>query len=402
MKLLTTDELHYVQYKDAFFDPKNMTGGNRFDEILDVFDRMILVGRCKKVFQEPQCQRVDNDRIEFFPVTDFNGYKHVFRRLKTFCDCNRSVGIADRYWLRAPGFMSSMIGFWLRRAGIPYFSHLVGNIGDIAEVTMERFPACVAKSTRKVVDYKFKQYMKGCWGSLSVTENILQSLYPSSCPCNDIGASDVRLDNTFFQKTRRNYNPEIFEIINVATLEPYKGHKYLLKALNQIKNQRAWQLHLVGEGQLLASLKSLSKELEISDRVVFHGHLGMNTGIKQLLDNCHLFVLSSFQEGMPRVVLEAMARALPVISTDVGGVYEVIPEQWLVSRKDSIALAEKIALLWNDPALLEASSRQNYEKVQAFRLDRLGKLRREWLTWMKVHGHEADNVSWAEYRSKLI
>jgi len=81
MKLLTTDELHYVQYKDAFFDPKNMTGGNRFDEILDVFDRMILVGRCKKVFQEPQCQRVDNDRIEFFPVTDFNGYKHVFRRL---------------------------------------------------------------------------------------------------------------------------------------------------------------------------------------------------------------------------------------------------------------------------------------------------------------------------------
>lgn len=397
MKLLTTYELHYVQYKDAFFDPKNFTGPHHFSEQLDVFDKLVLVARCKEVMKDPQCQRADSDRIEFFPVTDFSGYKDFTKRLETFWDCRKTVGLADRYWLRAPGFMASMVGFWLRRAGIPYFSHLVGNIGEVAEVMMDGFPKPLRKLARSFIEFKFKRYMKGCHGTLSVTEQLLQQLYPSALPCNDFGVSDVKLPDSLFSSVERNFRPEVFNIVTMAALLPYKGHKFLLEALSQIKTERSWRLHLVGEGYLEGQLRSLSEKLGIRDNVVFHGHLGWSPGVMEILDSSHLFVLSSLTEGMPRVVLEAMAMRLPVISTDVGGVSEVINPEWLVPIKNSDSFATKISMLWKNPELLEILSSQNYNRIQAFRFDRLSRMRREWLTWMKLHGHEAHCVNWKDY-----
>jgi glycosyltransferase involved in cell wall biosynthesis len=226
---------------------------------------------------------------------------------------------------------------------------------------------------------------------------LLKQLYPSAIPCNDFGVSDVKLPDSLFSPVERNFRAEVFNIATVAALLPYKGHKFLLEALSQIKTERSWRLHLVGDGFLEEQLKSLSRKLGIRDNVVFHGYLDWSPGIMEILDSSHLFVLSSLTEGMPRVVLEGMARALPVISTDVGGVSEVINPEWLVPIKNSASFATKISTLWKNPELLKSLSSQNYNRIQDFRFDRLNRMRREWLTWMKLHGHEADCVSWKDY-----
>ncbi|AQQ71504.1 GDP-mannose-dependent alpha-(1-6)-phosphatidylinositol monomannoside mannosyltransferase [Limihaloglobus sulfuriphilus] len=396
MKLLTTHELHYLKYKDAYFDPKNLTGNNHFFELLDVFDDLVLVARCKEIAKDPQCQRVDNDRIGFLPVNDFRGYD-LFGRQVALLQCRKIVGLADRYWLRSPGSIASMVGYWLRRANVPYFSHLVGNPGEVAEYTTEHVSKPISKLIRKIIEFQFNSYMKGCYGNLSVTERWLQEIYPSAEPSNDMGASDVNLSYDIFKEHQRDFNPKVLNIVNIAALLPYKGHQFLFEALHYIRNQREWCLHLIGEGPILEKLKYLAKDLKIIDNVVFHGHLGWANGIIDILDNAHLFVLSSLTEGMPRVLLEAMARSLPVISTDVGGVNEVVSNEYLVPIKDSNCLAKKISDYWNSPLKLEKMSIENFEKIQDFRFDRLSLLRKKWLTWMRDYGDRPSERTWEQY-----
>lgn len=53
MKVLTTHELHYIQYEDGFYDPRNYTVGDYYRELLGVFDKVVLVGSCKKTNKNP-------------------------------------------------------------------------------------------------------------------------------------------------------------------------------------------------------------------------------------------------------------------------------------------------------------------------------------------------------------
>jgi len=261
MKVLTTYEFHYLQYEDGFYDPRNYTVGDYYQELFDVFDKVVLVGRCKKTNKKPDCQRVDNDRIEFFPVTDFKGNTGFIGQLRAFWRCRKVVGLADRYWLRAPGFMASMVGFWLKRAKIPFYMHTVGDPVGIAETKTNWLPESIAKWIIHFVRYRFQRLMRFSSGSLAVTEATLQKQYPSSIPENDFGASDVRLEDRIFKETKRTFSDEIFNIVIVAVLVDYKGHRYLLEALSKIKDKRRnWRLFAIGQGPL-------REKLGISDRV---------------------------------------------------------------------------------------------------------------------------------------
>lgn len=82
-----------------------------------------------------------------------------------------------------------------------------------------------------------------------------------------------------------------------------------------IQDEHEAQLLVAGRGPLLKNLQRQSMGLDISDRVVF---LGLRRDIPSLLDAADGFVLSSAWEGLPNVVMEAMAAAKPVVATNVG------------------------------------------------------------------------------------
>lgn len=126
----------------------------------------------------------------------------------------------------------------------------------------------------------------------------------------------------------------------VGRLEEQKDYSNLLQAFKIIiQDGHKAQLRVAGQGPLLENLQRQSINLGISDRVVF---LGLRRDIPSLLDAADGFVLSSAWEGLPNVVMEAMAAAKPVVATCVGGVPELVQEGvngYIVPPGDSEVLA---------------------------------------------------------------
>ena len=115
-----------------------------------------------------------------------------------------------------------------------------------------------------------------------------------------------------------------FVITNVGRLSKEKDQFTLIKAFSYLrKKEMDADLLLVGDGPVKDELVSLAKELKVEDRVRF---VGFRDDIAELLAVSQIFVLSSFREGVPLSLLEAMASGVPVVATKVGGNPEVVKD----------------------------------------------------------------------------
>jgi glycosyltransferase involved in cell wall biosynthesis len=135
-------------------------------------------------------------------------------------------------------------------------------------------------------------------------------------------------------------------VLCIARLVPEKDHETLIAAFSLVAARHPEaELWLVGDGPRRQAIRRLA------NRRLPPGRLRLLPGqsdIKPLLQQSSLFVLSSIREGLPNVVLEAMAAGLPVVATDVGGLSEVVqPGEtgWLVAPKDVPALSDAICHL---------------------------------------------------------
>lgn len=153
-------------------------------------------------------------------------------------------------------------------------------------------------------------------------------------------------------------------LISVGRLAEAKDQLTLLRAMKVLKDKKnACCLALVGEGELRELLESMIRELGLQH----HVHLfGNRTDVDVLLPQADLFVLSSRREGLPMVLLEAMACGLPIVSTNVGGIGEVVAEGvngFLVPPENPDLLAEAIERMLTDSDRTGKISYANREKV---------------------------------------
>lgn len=147
-----------------------------------------------------------------------------------------------------------------------------------------------------------------------------------------------------FVNLRKHY---LYDVLFVGRLEHAKGVDVLLKAILHIKEkyERNVKVAIVGDGSKKEYLKGLVDEYKISPSVEF---LGIRKDVKELMNVSKIFVLPSRWEGLPMVILEAMANGIPIIATDVGGIGEVIENKVngiIVPEEDSETLANKIVEL---------------------------------------------------------
>ena len=128
----------------------------------------------------------------------------------------------------------------------------------------------------------------------------------------------------------------------IGRLVPAKGHTVLIDAFARIAARLPHaDLHIFGYGALEPELAAQIDRLGLVDRVVLEGRTNDPAAALQSLD---IFVLSSVNEGLPLVIMEAMAAGLPVVSTNVGGVPEILPADtgWLCPPRDPEALASAL------------------------------------------------------------
>ena len=148
--------------------------------------------------------------------------------------------------------------------------------------------------------------------------------------------------------------PDPFELICVGRLVPAKGQHVLLAAVAGLAAEgRKVLLRFVGDGPDRASLEAQARSRGLGNAVVFEGSVNQDR-IRALYSTADAFALASFAEGIPVVLMEAMAMEIPCVTTFITGIPELIRDGvdgLLVAPSDEEALAGAIARLMDDAAL---------------------------------------------------
>lgn len=167
--------------------------------------------------------------------------------------------------------------------------------------------------------------------------------------------------NSYAEKKKERKEKIVF---TASRLSPEKGIQFLIDAAKIIlKKDKSVKFLIAGEGYFEPNLVEMVKEYEIKDNVIF---LGYRSDILQLISESDIVVLPSLWEGMPNIILEAMAMKKPVIATDAGGSSEIVKDGQtglLVRPGSAEELAEKIILLFSDEMLAKKIAENGYELV---------------------------------------
>jgi len=168
---------------------------------------------------------------------------------------------------------------------------------------------------------------------------------------NGVRIDDFRSDarTRLEVRTELGISPAAHVGILVARLDYLKDHCTALRATERVRRQFPdFRLVLVGEGPERPKIEAEIAQLGLGDAVLM---LGLRTDIRRLLSAADLFLLTSISEGIPVTLIEAMGAELPVVSTAVGGVSEVVaPDQtgFLAPAGDDLSLAAGLIRLLSD------------------------------------------------------
>ncbi len=166
--------------------------------------------------------------------------------------------------------------------------------------------------------------------------------------------SPLGVDPEIFAPRQKPSTPETFEILCVGRLTPAKGQHILIDAVERlIQDGRQVQLRLVGSGPDEASLREHAAHSLARDCVVFEGAINQDR-IRDFYATADAFCLPSFAEGLPVVLMEAMAMEIPCVSTYIAGIPELIrdgEDGLLVPASDLDALVKALASLMDDAEL---------------------------------------------------
>jgi glycosyltransferase involved in cell wall biosynthesis len=376
---------------------------------LEVFDDVRIVARVRDVTHRTgQNTLATGPNVTVYPVPHYRG---PFEYLKV----SRQVSLAVRNRYKTGDAVIMRIGCHiayplykvLRRCGAPYGVEVVGDPYEVFA------PKVVAHPLRPLFRWWFtrqqRHYCAGASAAAYVTQRTLQQRYP--CGAYAVGVSDVQiqphpssrkilsthyssvdLDERSFQAAglrRRRLNGPC-QLITVGSLEQlYKGTDFLLHAVAQcVGIGMDLTLTIVGDGKYRAMLETSANRLGIASRVVFTGALPGADAVKECLDKADLFVLPSLTEGLPRALIEAMARGLPCIASAVGGIPELLPPEDLVVPARAGALRAKISEVVADSERLERMSTRNALKALEFLEPILRKRRVEFYRHLRMETEE--------------
>ncbi len=189
----------------------------------------------------------------------------------------------------------------------------------------------------------------------------------------NIGLSDASLDN--LRRQDAGVRPDDCQVaLMVARLDHRKGVDVLVRAMSDVKEAGACLRAVVaGEGIERASLEALIDELELEQQVDLIGAVDDNE-LQRLYAQAAMFVLPSRYEGFGIVLIEAMAAGLPIVTTSVGAIPDVVGDAArVVAPEDAHACAQAMLALHGDPESARELGEKAWDRVnERFRWSDLG------------------------------
>jgi glycosyltransferase involved in cell wall biosynthesis len=177
------------------------------------------------------------------------------------------------------------------------------------------------------------------------------------------------VDPNFF-RPREQYrsDDETFQVVTTGSLIWRKGYEYALLAVRRLVDKGTpVRFDIIGDGPERQRILYTIHDLGLERQVHLYGPLAPDE-VRDQLQQADVFLLSSLSEGISNAVLEAMACGLPIVTTDCGGMNEVVTdgvEGFLVTARDPKAMAQALWTLWENPALRKQMGQAGRQRIEA-------------------------------------
>lgn len=355
---------------------------------LQVFDEVIVLARVERAVVEHFDKPIANGPgVKFFELPMYIGpWQYLTKHFKIKSLITKAIGLSDAYILRVPGRVGTLLWQGLMRKQIPYGVEVVTSAADSA-MTCGANGLMRLILSRKGLDIQ-KLQCRHAVAATYVTKSYLQAISPSDgwvTFCSNVELPEEAIIDerelserlTSLKEAVNGRQP--FRICHVGSMAArYKAQDILMEAVS-ICWSKGYniKLRLLGEGKYYQQFRNKSKSLGISQHVRFVGTVPSGGAVREHLDAAHLFVLPSLVEGLPRSLVEAMARGLPCVGSNVGGIPELLDREDLVPPGNVRALAEKIGQVIRDENRLMRMSTRNLQMAEEYLVKKLNPRRVE-------------------------
>ena len=365
--LLSCDDYAYFHNRKYYTKPDLMSFYQRY---LRVFDKIRLVCRCQEemLLKTNRVPFETDSRIELCPLPFFQGPKEYAKvYFKVGISMAEAVNGCDAAILRIPSTVALRVGKLTKKFGVPCACEVVFDARD-----GWRSEKGINRLAWKRIDKQMCDLCTTADGISCVTEKYLQQHYYSS----KLGAffssySSLALPKSFYSNPRRFPKKDVFLIAHIANQVEFNGRKgqnEILYALSELKKRNiSVKIRFAGKDYFggKESLCSLATQLGVENMIEFAGFLSRED-LDHFLNESDLYVMPTRAEGLPRVIIEAMSKGLPCITTPVSGNPELLDDHFLVPYEDVRLLADRIEELCSNPTLYEQASRMNYERSKKY------------------------------------
>ncbi|WAM33635.1 glycosyltransferase family 4 protein [Caldicellulosiruptor morganii] len=351
-----------------------------FERYTKLCDELIVIGRVERIDsnQVRNLNLITSNKIKFVGMPNVNSIRGLFNIKFVQKEIENIVKECDGVIAR-----TSTLGLMAAKAAKKFKKAcLVEVVGCIWDALWNY--SLKGKIIAPFMFFLYRRWILKSKFVIYVSNEFLQRRYPTKgykLSCSDVVIPSLSED--IIEKRLRRIESMKDRPINLGIIGnldiKYKGHETAFRALALLKNKGFdFRLLCLGGGSK-QKLEYFAERLGIKEKVTFCGVVPSGEPVFDWLDNIDIFLIPSLQEGLPRALIEAMSRGCPAIGTRVGGIPELIDNNFVIKPKDFRGLAFKILELVNDKDLMKEQAIRNFEKSKDYVKELLDERREKFL-----------------------
>lgn len=353
-----------------------------YNKYIEVFGKIRMPAKINYVQEPAQIEKMfllDISEIEVVELPSFHGWGQLFKSflklVRIFSKLMRDCDCAILRMLQVESVMAYLFSGIKRK---PYAVEVVNDPKTLFS----------NKIVNKMAVFFTKRIVKRADGSLYITQYVLQEKYPCGRKNNNFSVSCCSVefeDNEYCApKKYMGFDKEIHLVCTIQRINQVtfysKGIRTLVDIIGILKhNAIEAQLHLIGDADadIQKKIKEYGEEKAVESQIHFEGYITTRAAMFEKLRCYDLFVFPSQSEGLGRANIEAQAAGMPCLASNVGGIVELFPKDYLFDSEDAEGFANMIIKLMKQPECLNEMSVRNIQFAKQFQKGIIVKRRRE-------------------------
>lgn len=337
-------------------------------------DKVTFLTRVSNKKNNMRLSKIESSNLEVEAVPDFKSLKKYFTvKNKAKKIIKNAVEKHDIIVIRLPSSIGLIAWKYVMQYNKPFIIEVVACPWD-----GYYFHSLIGKIIAPYMYLRTKSVIANSQYVMYVSSMFLQSRYPTKgkqLSCSDVTLQDMDEDvlSKRLEKINKKSEQETYVLATIGALNmKYKGQEYVIRALKSLKDKGySIEYHLVGGGDN-SYLKRIVKKYGVEDNVKFIGSISHDK-VFEFMKEIDIYIQPSKVDATPRVVIEALSTACPVIGSTTGGIPELIDEKFIFETKNVPDLIRKIELMLKSNLLEVAKS--NFKKSREYEKTRLNEKR---------------------------